>query len=78
MKNILRPAIILFIGLTLITGGAYPLLTMAIGQVLFPRQVEGMLIGGNSNMIGSELIGQNFTKPKYFWGRPSATSPYSL
>lgn len=75
MKNILRPAIILFIGLTLITGGAYPLLTMAIGQVLFPRQVEGMLIGGNSNMIGSELIGQNFTKPKYFWGRPSATSP---
>lgn len=76
MKNLIRPAIILFIGLALITGGVYPLLTTTIGKALFPREVEGMLIKRDGRIIGSELIGQNFTEPKYFWGRPSATSPY--
>ncbi|BCT68424.1 potassium-transporting ATPase subunit KdpC [Nitrosospira sp. NRS527] len=76
MKNLLRPAIVLFIGLTLITGGIYPLLTTAIGKTLFSRQTEGTLIEKDGKVIGSVLIGQHFTEPKYFWGRPSATSPY--
>lgn len=71
----LRPALVLFAGLTLITGVAYPLLTTGIGQVLFPQQVSGSLITENGKVIGSALIGQSFTEPKYFWGRPSATSP---
>ena len=71
----LRPALVLFAGLTLITGVAYPLLTTGIGQVLFPQQVSGSLITENGKVIGSTLIGQSFTEPKYFWGRPSATSP---
>lgn len=71
----LRPALVLFAGLTLITGVAYPLLTNGIGQVLFPQQVSGSLITENGKVIGSALIGQSFTEPKYFWGRPSATSP---
>ena len=75
----LRPALVLFAGLTLITGVAYPLLTTGIGQVLFPQQVSGSLITENGKVIGSALIGQSFTEPKYFWGRPSATSssPYN-
>jgi len=71
----LRPALVLFAGLTLITGVAYPLLTTGIGQVLFPQQVSGSLITENGKVIGSALIGQSFTEPKYFWGRPSATGP---
>lgn len=70
-----RPAIVLFAGLTLIAGVAYPLLTTGIGQVLFPQQVSGSLITENGKVIGSALIGQSFTEPKYFWGRPSATGP---
>ncbi|MDE2365669.1 MAG: potassium-transporting ATPase subunit KdpC [Betaproteobacteria bacterium] len=76
MKNLFRPAIILFMGLTLITGGVYPLLTAAIGKALFPRQIEGTLIEKDGKLIGSVLIGQNFREPKYFWGRPSATIPF--
>ena len=71
----LRPALVLFAGLTLITGVAYPLLTTGIGQVLFPQQVSGSLLTENGKVIGSALIGQSFTEPKYFWGRPSATGP---
>ena len=71
----LRPALVLFAGLTLITGVAYPLLTTGIGQVLFPQQVSGSLITENGKVIGSALIGQSFTEPNYFWGRPSVTSP---
>jgi K+-transporting ATPase ATPase C chain len=76
MKNLIRPAVVLFIGLTLITGGVYPLLSVAIGKALFPRQTEGILIEKDGKIVGSALIGQNFRGTKYFWGRPSATSPY--
>lgn len=76
MKNLLRPALVLFIGLTFITGVIYPILTMVIGKTIFPRQAEGTLIEQNGRLIGSALIGQNFSEPKYFWGRPSATTPY--
>ncbi len=72
----LRPTLVLFAGLTLITGVAYPLLTTGIGQVLFPHQVAGSLITENGKTVGSALIGQSFTEPQYFWGRPSATGPY--
>lgn len=72
----LRPALVLFTALTLVTGVAYPLLTTGIGQVLFPHQVAGSLITDNGKTVGSALIGQSFTEPQYFWGRPSATGPY--
>lgn len=70
----LRPAIVIFLFLALITGGLYPLLTTALGQWLFPTQSGGSLIIENHEIRGSYLIGQNFTDPRYFHGRPSATS----
>lgn len=76
MKETLRPAIILFLGLTIITGAIYPLATTAIGKTLFPSQVQGSLVKQGDVVLGSTLIGQNFTEAKYFWGRPSATAPY--
>ena len=72
----LRPAIVLFALLSVITGIAYPLVTTGIGQWLLPAQANGSLISKDGKVIGSSLIGQNFTEPKYFWGRPSATGPY--
>jgi potassium-transporting ATPase KdpC subunit len=75
MKNILRPALVLFFILTLITGAVYPLLVIGIAQTLFPVQANGSLIMRDGKAVGSELIGQNFTDPKHFWGRPSATGP---
>lgn len=72
----LRPAIVLFVLLSVITGIAYPLITTGIGQWLLPAQANGSLIMKDDKVIGSSLIGQNFTEPKYFWGRPSATGPY--
>ena len=72
----LRPAIVLFVLLSVITGIAYPLLTTGIGQWLLPAQANGSLITKDGKVIGSSLIGQNFTELKYFWGRPSATGPY--
>jgi K+-transporting ATPase ATPase C chain len=75
MKTILRPALVLFAVLTLICCVVYPLAMAGIGQVAFPRQVEGSLATDGGKLIGSELIGQEFSSPKYFWGRLSATSP---
>ena len=75
MKNILRPALILFFVLTLVTGVAYPLVVTGVAQFLFPVQAAGSLILRDGKPVGSELIGQNFSDPNHFWGRPSATGP---
>ena len=77
--TMLRPAILLFILLSLITGGLYPLVTTALGQWWFKDQANGSLLLQNGENRGSRLIGQNFTDARYFQGRPSATaeSPYN-
>lgn len=76
MKAIIRPALVIFAALTLITGTFYPAVVYGVGKALFPHQAEGSLIESNHKVVGSRLIGQNFTSPGYFWGRPSATGPY--
>ena len=75
MKTLLRPALSLFIFLSIVTGLLYPLLTTAIGKVAFSHQASGSLLVKDDKIIGSTLIGQSFRSPAYFWGRPSATSP---
>src|SRR6267143_6348298 len=70
----LRPAALAFLVLTLITGIVYPLIVTAFAQ-LFPNKATGSVIVVNGKAVGSELIGQPFSEPKYFWSRPSATSP---
>jgi K+-transporting ATPase ATPase C chain len=75
MSTIVRPALVLFALLTALTGVVYPLLVTGIGQLAFPDQAAGSLILREGKPIGSSLIGQNFSDPKYVWGRPSATSP---
>jgi len=83
MLKELKPALVLLVILTLVTGAIYPLVVTGIAQVLFPRQANGSLIQRDGKpakdgaaAVGSELIGQPFSDPKHFWGRPSATSPY--
>jgi K+-transporting ATPase ATPase C chain len=71
----LRSAIVVFVALTVITGVAYPALVTLIAQTAFPHQANGSLIEKDGKPIGSALIGQTFDDPRYFWGRPSATSP---
>jgi len=75
MNALLRPALSLFVVLSLITGVVYPLLVTAIGKAVFPRQAAGSIVERDGRAVGSVLIGQNFTDPKYFWGRLSATAP---
>lgn len=75
--NELRPALTVFVLLTLLTGIAYPLLVTGIGQVFFTDQANGNLIESDGRAVGSRWIGQSFTSPRYFWGRPSATSPHA-
>jgi len=75
MKTLLRPAVSLFVLLTAVTGIAYPLAVTGIAKVTFPEAADGSLIVKDGKAVGSSLIGQNFSDPKYFWGRPSATSP---
>ncbi|NOT04874.1 MAG: potassium-transporting ATPase subunit KdpC [Anaerolineales bacterium] len=72
MKNQLRPALTIFAMLTIITGVIYPLVVTGISQVIFPTQSNGSIIVIDGKAAGSELIGQQFDNPKYFWGRISA------
>jgi len=75
MKSLIRPAVTLFALLTVVTGVLYPLAVTGVAKVAFPNQAAGSLISKDGRAIGSSLVGQNFSDPKYFWGRPSATSP---
>jgi potassium-transporting ATPase KdpC subunit len=72
---VLRPAVTLFLLLTLLTGIVYPLVVTGIAQLLFPHRAAGSLLTRDGHAIGSELIGQSFSDPRHFWGRPSATTP---
>lgn len=73
--SVLRPALVLFAVLTLVTGLLYPLLVTGVAQAVFAHQANGSLIVSNGQVVGSELIGQPFAKPENFWSRPSATGP---
>lgn len=76
MKEQLRPAFTVFMLLTLLTGAAYPVVVTCIAQGIFPHQANGSVIEVEGKRVGSELIGQPFDDPRYFWGRPSATGPF--
>jgi len=75
MKSQIRPAIVSLILLTILTGAVYPAVVTLVAKVVFPHQADGSLIIRDGKAVGSELIGQSFSDPKYFWGRLSATSP---
>ena len=76
MKDQIRPALTMLVILTLLTGLAYPLAVTGLAQLFFPDQANGSLIVRDGKVIGSQLIGQYFDKPEYFWSRPSATAPF--
>ena len=75
MTKLLRNAVMLLLLMTVITGVLYPLAATGLAQLIFPQQANGSLIVKDGKPVGSVLIGQSFTDPKYFWGRPSATTP---
>lgn len=75
MKTLLRNGIVLLLLMTAVTGIAYPVVVGGISALIFPHQAAGSLIERDGKPVGSALIGQAFTAPRYFWGRPSATSP---
>jgi K+-transporting ATPase ATPase C chain len=75
MLKELRPALVLLGAFTLITGALYPAAVTGIAKAVFPAQAEGSVIERDGKAVGSALIGQSFSSPKYFWGRPSATGP---
>ena len=76
MKEQLRPALIMLLAFSLLTGLAYPLAVTALAQIAFPRQANGSLVFRDGRLVGSALIGQPFDDPRYFWGRPSGTGDY--
>jgi K+-transporting ATPase ATPase C chain len=76
MFNELRPALTMMVIMTALTGAVYPLLVTGVAQTVMPQQANGSLMERDGKPIASELIGQRFSDPKHFWGRPSATSPY--
>ena len=75
MNSLIRPAVSLFVLLTAVTGIVYPLVVTGVAKAAFPQQAAGSLIEKDGKLVGSTLIGQNFSSPQYFWGRPSATGP---
>jgi potassium-transporting ATPase KdpC subunit len=75
MLSVFRQALLVFVALTVVTGVAYPIVMTVVAQVVFPHQANGSLIERDGKVVGSELIGQQFDDPKYFWSRPSATAP---
>lgn len=75
MNSVLRPAFVLFVALTFICGVLYPFAITGIGQIFFADKASGSLVLRDGQPVGSTLIGQSFSSPEYFWGRPSATSP---
>ncbi|KWG00063.1 potassium-transporting ATPase subunit C [Burkholderia territorii] len=75
MKSLIRPLVVIFVVLTVVTGLAYPAVMTVFGQAVFPSQANGSLLEKDGKAVGSALIGQSFDAPKYFWGRLSATSP---
>ncbi len=72
----LRTAVLMFLAFSVLTGVAYPLAITGAGQALFHHEADGSLIIRNGQALGSDLIGQPFDDPRYFWGRPSATTPH--
>lgn len=76
MLSLLRPAAVLLALFTVVTGLLYPLVVTGAAQALFPEQANGSLLRSQGQVIGSSLVGQPFDDPRYFWGRPSATSPF--
>lgn len=77
LPSLFRPALTLLLLFTILTGIVYPVLVTAIAQGVFPARANGSLMRRGNGIIGSELIGQAFDDPRYFWGRPSATAPYA-
>lgn len=77
MQSQIRPAISMFVVLSVVTGALYPLAVTGVAQGLFPHEANGSIVTVDGKPVGSALIGQQFTQPKYFWGRLSATAPHA-